>query len=176
MIKRTIQFEDFDGNPASEDFWFHLSKAELIELDSEFQGGLDGALKAIVATNDANKIIKIFKQIILAAHGQRSVDGKKFYKSDEIRAEFEASAAYSELFMKLATDAEFAASFIQGVLPASMLREIEAQGGFDNLQKQAEDAILEQQRATLVPEAPKTSEWAAPASPASNAPAINEGV
>ena len=33
MFKKTITYTDFNGNERTEDFYFHLSKAELAEMD-----------------------------------------------------------------------------------------------------------------------------------------------
>ena len=32
MLKKTITFEDLDGNLVTDDFYFHLSKAEIAEI------------------------------------------------------------------------------------------------------------------------------------------------
>ena len=99
MLKKTITYEDFNGEERSEDFFFHLSKAELVELEMSHQGGLSEALKRIVAAEDAKSIIAEFKNIILSAYGQRSEDGRRFTKNQTLRDEFESTEAYSVLFM-----------------------------------------------------------------------------
>lgn len=121
MLKKTISYEDFDGNPVTETFYFNLTKAELVELEvGAGQEGLANKLQAIVESNDGQEIIDNFKRIILLAYGKKSPDGKRFMKSPEIAAEFAATNAYSELFMELATNAEEAAAFMRGIIPAGL--------------------------------------------------------
>ena len=122
MLKKTISYEDFDGNPVTETFYFNLTKAELVELEvGAGQNGLANKLQAIVDSNDGQEIIDNFKRIILLAYGKKSADGKRFMKSPEITAEFVATNAYSELFMELATNAEAAAAFMRGIVPSGLL-------------------------------------------------------
>lgn len=117
MLKKTISYTDFNGSAITEDFYFNLTKAELIELEVSKEGGLAKVLEEIVAANDGQKIIDAFKTIIMFAVGRKSEDGKRFIKSREIREEFEQTNAYSELFMELATNAEAAADFVNSIVP-----------------------------------------------------------
>ncbi len=123
MLKKTITYEDFNGETVSEDFFFHLSKAELVELELSHEGGLSASLQRIVAAEDGKGIIAEFKNIILGAYGKRSDDGRRFIKNQQLREEFESSEAYSTLFMELVTDTDVAVEFINGVIPAGMAEE-----------------------------------------------------
>lgn len=117
MLKKNIKYVDYDGNERTEDFYFNLNKAEVIELQLGTVGGLTKTLEKIVQEKDTSRIIKYFKTIILKAYGEKSADGRRFIKSQELRDAFEQTEAYSELFMELARDAKMAAEFINGVLP-----------------------------------------------------------
>lgn len=119
MLKKSITFEDFDGNMRTEDFYFNLTKAELVELELSEKKGLAETLKEIVASNDGALIVEKFKTIILLAYGQKSEDGRRFIKTQALKDEFAQTAAYSELFIELATDADAAARFIKGIVPQS---------------------------------------------------------
>jgi len=120
MLKKTITYEDLDGNPITEDFYFNLSKAELAEMELAVQGGLSEHLQKIVKSQDGGEIIATFKKIIGDSIGRRSEDGKRFIKSEEIKQEFFQSDAYSALFMDLVTDADAAANFVNGIMPKDM--------------------------------------------------------
>lgn len=124
MIKKTIKYTDYDGNERVEDFYFNLSKAELMEMELSQTGGLEKMVKQIVATRDMPRIIALFKDIILRSYGIKSPDGKRFIKSDELREEFTQTEAYSELFMELSTNSDVAAEFINGVMPADIGKEL----------------------------------------------------
>ena len=120
MFKKTIKYTDFDGNERKEDFYFNLTKAELLEMQLSIDGGLQGHLERIIKTQSQPELIKMFKDIIMRAYGEKSPDGKRFMKSDEIRQNFECTEAYSELFMELATDSDAAAEFINALLPSDL--------------------------------------------------------
>ena len=125
MLKKTIDYEDYNGNKVSESFYFHLSKPELIELEVDYDKGLAAEITKIVETDNNKELIAIFKRIIALSYGVKSADGKRFSKSDDIREEFLESPAYVELFMELASDADAAAEFIKGLMPADMAASIE---------------------------------------------------
>lgn len=127
MLKRPITYTDFDDNVVTEDFYFNLTKSEMIELIVEKDEGLDEWLKRIVAMEDRRELISEFKRIILLTYGVKSPDGKRFVKSDELRSEFAQTPAYDALFMELATNENAAADFINGVMPKD-LREEAAKG------------------------------------------------
>lgn len=124
MLKKTISYEDFDGNPVTEDHYFHLSKADLVEMEMSQEGGLSKELQAVVESNDGKRIIETFKKLILDAYGQKSADGKRFNKSPIIREEFATSEAYSALFMELVTDATAAAEFVNGIVPKGIEQDV----------------------------------------------------
>jgi len=117
MLKKTIKYFDFDGNERSEDFYFNLTKAECMEMELSTLGGLEKLVDKIVKEKDHAKLVEMFKTIILKAYGEKSADGKHFYKTPEITAEFASTEAYSELFMELASDAQAATDFVTGILP-----------------------------------------------------------
>lgn len=120
MLKKTITYEDLDGNPVTDEFHFFLSKAAIAEMELSEKGGLTDYIKKIVAEEDGKKLVEIFKDLLTRAVGRRSEDGKQFIRNQAIIDEFVQSNAYSELFVELATNAEQAAAFINGIVPKSM--------------------------------------------------------
>lgn len=124
MITKTIKYTDYNGVEREEKFLFNLSKAELMEMEMGTTGGLAEMIKRIVETQDAPSIIKIFKELILKAYGEKSADGKRFIKVDEngnsLATAFSQTEAYSQLFMELATDSVSAANFVKGIIPADI--------------------------------------------------------
>ncbi len=120
MLKKTITYTDYNGEERTEDFYFNLSKAELMEMEMSTSGGLAEMIERIVAAKDAPAIIKVFKELILKAYGEKSPDGKHFMKQRDgvkLADQFAATEAYSQLFMELATDDEKAAEFVNGIIP-----------------------------------------------------------
>ena len=123
MLKKTIAYTDFNGEQQEEAFLFNLTRAELVELEMSHQGGLSEAMKKLIETEDGKMIMQTMKDIILRAYGKRSIDGKRFVKTQELRDEFESTEAYSVLFMELVTNAELAAEFVSGLLPGDLMKE-----------------------------------------------------
>lgn len=119
MIKKTIKYTDYNGVERTEDFYFNLTKAEIMEMELSTDGGLAELITKIVNAQDAPAIIKIFKDLVLRAYGEKSPDGKRFIKSKEISEAFSQTEAYSQLFMELATDADAASTFVNGIVPAT---------------------------------------------------------
>ena len=126
MIKKTVTFTDYNGVERTEDFYFNLTKAEVMEMEMSTTGGLAETIQKIVAAQDAPAIIKIFKELVLRAYGEKSPDGRRFIKSDDISAAFSQTEAYSQIFMELATDADAAAKFVNGIVPADMAQSASA--------------------------------------------------
>jgi hypothetical protein len=122
-----MTYTDYNGTSRTEDFYFNLTKAEVMEMEMSTKGGLAETINRIIAAQDQPSIIKIFKDLIVRAYGVKSPDGKRFIKNEEVVDEFVQTEAFSDLFMELATDADKAAEFINGVVPADMAKQMEAQ-------------------------------------------------
>ena len=120
MFKETVTYTDYNGVERTEDFYFNLTEAELTEMKYSVNGGLDAYAEKIMQSRDEREIIKIFKELLLKAYGEKSLDGRRFIKSDALREDFSQTEAFSKLFMKYATDEEAAAAFYNGIIPAGM--------------------------------------------------------
>lgn len=120
MLKKTITYTDYDGNERTEDFYFNLSKAELAEMELSAVGGMENLIKKIINSKDGEQIVKLFKDLILRSYGEKSLDGKRFIKNDEIREAFSQTEAYSDLFMELATNTDSAIEFVNGIIPGDV--------------------------------------------------------
>lgn len=124
MFKKTITYEDYNGIERTEDFYFHLSKAELAEMELSRNGGMKEYLEKIIAAKDNEQIIKLFKGLVFKAYGEKSEDGRRFIKSEEISRAFSQTEAYSDLFMELATDTDSAIAFVNGIMPKGLDKEV----------------------------------------------------
>lgn len=123
MIKKTITYTDFNGNERTEDFYFNLTKAEITKMELSTKGGLAEMIQRIVAAQDTPAIIEVFEDLIKRSFGVKTPDGRGFSKKAEDLDAFMATEAYSQLFMELATDADAAAKFVNGVVPADMAKQ-----------------------------------------------------
>ena len=115
MVVEPITYTDYDGNERTEAFRFNLTQAEAMELEMSVDGGLSKMLQTIVDAKDAPTIMKVFKDILLKSYGEKSADGRRFVKSEELSKAFSETEAYNIIFMKLVTDSDYAAKFISGI-------------------------------------------------------------
>ena len=127
MIKKTITYEDYNGVERTENFYFNLNKAEVLEMEMGTEGGMAQTIQKIVDAKDAPAIIRVFKDLVLKAYGVKSDDGRRFMKTkpDGTRYadDFKETEAYSQIFMELATDADAAAKFVNGIIPADLAQK-----------------------------------------------------
>ena len=124
MLKKTIKYTDYNGVERNEDFYFNLTKAEIMEMQMGTTGGFADYIAALVKTQNMPEIVRIFKDIVLKAYGEKSQDGKRFIKTDDnghsLAKAFSETEAFSILYMELATDSKEAAKFINGIVPQDM--------------------------------------------------------
>lgn len=125
MIKKTITYHDYNDLERKEDFYFNLSKAEVLDWETSISGGLSEWIKKVSNTQDQPALMDLFKKLITKSYGEKSADGKRFMKTDPVtgRPLYEAfceTEAFSQLYMELATNADKAADFVKGILPADM--------------------------------------------------------
>ena len=124
MYKKTVTYEDYKGNTRTEDFYFNLNKAELVELELSTKGGLTVMMDRIIAAQDNATLFKIFKDLVSKSYGVLSDDGRKFVKNQEVLDDFMQTEAYSIIFSELATNAEAAAEFFNNVIPQNLAKEL----------------------------------------------------
>lgn len=128
MFKETITYEDYNGVERTEDFYFNLSKTELVELELNSSGEkFSDRVQRMIDAKDQEDIITEVKNIILLAYGEKSPDGRRFEKSPEITKAFSQTPAFDILYMKLLNDDEYASKFITDLVPKSLMAEVEKQ-------------------------------------------------
>lgn len=125
MIKKTITYEDYNGTERVEDFYFNLSKAELTEMELSTEGGYASMLNKIINSKSLPDLMAEAKKLILKAYGEKSTDGRRFVKSEELSLAFSQTEAYSQLFTQFISDADMASKFVNGVMPAELQKNIE---------------------------------------------------
>lgn len=130
MLRKPITYTNIDGEQVTEEYYFHLTKAELVKLEVGTEGGLQNHLQDVVKTNNASKILELFEWIMSKAYGKRTADGK-FVKRPEDWAEFLSSEAYSTLFMELISNATYAAQFVKAIVPADLGDAVEVDASTD---------------------------------------------
>lgn len=127
MLKKTIAYTDFNDEKQVKTFYFNLTKAEIVQWQLSRVGGLDAWLDKVLSTKDEPGLSELFKDLILKSYGEKSPDGQRFVKTQELRDGFEQTNAFSELYMELATKTESAVAFFNGLIPPDLLKTIQEQ-------------------------------------------------
>lgn len=130
MLKKTMTFENFEGQTVTQTFRFHLTEAEVTAWElSEGTGGLVKLMQRVVESQEGAEIIRIFREVILRSYGELSDDGNRFIKSPERTEAFAQTQAFSDLFMELASNTDAMTAFINGILPKTKQKpkEVDAQ-------------------------------------------------
>lgn len=125
MLKETIKYVDYNGLEREEDFYFNLTQAELVEMETETDGGLKEKIEKIYRAKDVPAMMKAFKTIIMKAYGVKSDDGRRFEKSEEISIAFTQTPAYDKLLDRFIKDDEAAARFMNGIIPSELREKAE---------------------------------------------------
>ncbi len=117
MLKKTVEFENYDGVKIKKDLYFNIRKDELIAMQFEEEGGLDKLLQKMQNEKDSREIMRMFEKILKASYGEKSPDGNEFVKSEEVWNRFKSSNAYEVLYMELVSDADKLSNFIESIIP-----------------------------------------------------------
>lgn len=130
MLKKTITYTDYNDEERTEDFYFNLSKAEIVKIAARYPGGIKEYLEGIIADHDMESILDMFDMLILESYGKKSTDGRRFIKSKELRDEFRQTEAYSNMLMEFLTDetgGDKMLAFIEGIMPSQLIDEAKKQ-------------------------------------------------
>lgn len=121
MLKKTITYTDYNGYERTEDFYFNFNESELTDMQLTTEGGLDQFIQKIIDTKDMPNLIRLFKELVLKAYGEKSADGKRFVKIDKdgyrLANDFAQTEAFNKLYMELVQDDVAAANFFKAVVP-----------------------------------------------------------
>lgn len=123
MYTITKTYRDWNDVERTEDFRFNLTKAALMEMQYEQEGGMREYLQKIIDAKDQKELMRMFKDLVLRAYGEKSDDGKYFIQNEDTKARFAATPVYSEIFMELSTDSDKASAFVNGIMPADISKE-----------------------------------------------------
>lgn len=124
MLSITKTYKDFNGQSRTEDFLFHLTKAEILDMELSENGGFSTILRKLSARQDIKEIISIFRKLVRMAYGEKSADGRTFVKNDQITENFVSTNAYADIYYDLVTDPDKAAAFINGIVPEDIREQM----------------------------------------------------
>lgn len=120
MVKKTLTYNDFEGNEVTKDFYFNISKMEFRELDRKIPGGLQNLVDQIRTERDEDRMLDLMTTLILASYGEKAEDGR-FVKEDpqgrRLSSFFKISEAWDVLFMNLLQNEQELNEFLTGIVP-----------------------------------------------------------
>lgn len=124
MYKKTITYTDYDGVERTEDYYFNLSQAEIVEKQMTTEGGYSKMLERIVKANDTPVLFKEFKDLMMLAYGEKSADGKRFVKvhrdGHRLADDFAQTEAFSIFLVELVSNSKVAAEFVRAIIPGKI--------------------------------------------------------
>lgn len=124
MYKKKITYTDYNGNERTEEFYFNLSKSEMIMLESTTPGGYASMLQRIIDSKDNTALMKAFTDLIRRSYGIKSEDGKHFIKNEQVVEDFLNSAAFDQMFLEFFTSDTAASDFAKGIMPSDLNRQL----------------------------------------------------
>lgn len=122
MLKKTVTYEDYNGNTVSEDLFFNINPVEMTRMNDMYPGGAVAYFQNIQSSQDAIKMMEVISDIVLYAYGVKSEDGKRFIKNKQIKEEFEQSEAFVTIISDLLTSETAGVEFMTAVLPKKLVK------------------------------------------------------
>lgn len=177
MFKKTMKFDDLEGNEVTQTFYFNFNKKEVAELlefgaiqkfadPSKEHLPLEEALAKLSTpreesglsnTENNRQAYRIFQDLILDAYGVKGEDNVSFKKTEELRDYWESHVAYVELIFEFLADTKLAAEFIENCLPPKMVAQAKEELAAENKGKLSSETLSEMvQEAARRQENPET--------------------
>lgn len=125
MFKKTVTYTGFDDVEKTEDFYFHLTQAELLEMGSD--NTLLKRMQDAAQSQDAIAIMRAVENMVKLSYGVRWEGGNSFQKSPELTAQFAGSPAYDALIMELLTTPDAGLQFMTDLMPKNMREQMKAE-------------------------------------------------
>lgn len=122
MLKKNIEFVDFEGEKQVSTEYFNMTRMELLNFQDSVMPekfkDLQEYINDIVDKQDIRGMFKVIKAMVLLSYGKKSEDGKHFLKNAAIREEFESSLAYNALIESFFEDQDgtVMTSFVEGII------------------------------------------------------------
>ena len=136
MQKLTVQYQNFDGDLETEDLYFHLNIKELQEMEN-WDVPLTKRIAKLTKTEDGKEAFELMRDIVEAAYGERSADGKRFVKNPEVLKNFTQGLAYDEVIISFIDGTTDLGKFVEGLLPKKVfeLAKKNAKDSHDEVKK-----------------------------------------
>jgi hypothetical protein len=163
MIRKEIQFTNYNDEKETGVFYFNMSKGELVmqqmgAIDQHTESFQD-KLEKIAKNLQGQALVDTLKEIIFDAYGEKTTDGKNFVKvrnGVHLVENFLSSGAYSELVVELLSSAQGMADFVNGLMPADLRDQVNQEVNRQQAARERSQANLQGYQKKQAPE-PKPS-------------------
>lgn len=134
MFKKTMTFDDLEGNETTQTLYFNFTKKEVAEL-LEFEQ-LEEKLERLMKPVEESGLSQIennrmaydtFQDLILRAYGEKGDDNVTFVKNERTRAYLESHVAFVEMIFEFLENPALAAEFIEKCLPGKLVAQAKAE-------------------------------------------------
>lgn len=141
MLKKTIKFKDFNDIERTKDLYFHVSRTavltssneayeEIISIGKQLQerGELLKQFEDVSISEDPfdeknqllsesiRMVARLLDRLVDLSYGERSEDGLKFVKNEEVLSNFKNSAAYDAFVEEMLMNQEEMIKFMNNLL------------------------------------------------------------
>ena len=131
MYKTTITFENYEGVEITKTLYFRLTQAEIVDMEfNDPSGSVLSMLRRMSNEKDMRIIVPLVKRFLLISYCERTDDGA-LIKNQDIRDRFASSEEYSEMYMKLISDVDALAQFINMIVPKQAQKDLDRMKKYD---------------------------------------------
>lgn len=115
MISRTIKYVDYNGIEKVGEYWFNMSRADLMALEIKNGGSWFDRIKALINEQDGVGAWGMIQQFVDDSYGVKTEDGG-FDKDESHLKKFKQSEAYSEFIWYFVEHPDEFANFVNGIV------------------------------------------------------------
>ena len=121
MFKAELTYTDFNGIlHENAPFYFNMTRAEMTKYTLIAAQDPIKLIEDVIGAEDMLTIYNTFEKLIMMSYGVRTSDGG-FEKSEKLSEQFTHTEAFSVLLEKLVGDAEYAATFVNGICSSAKM-------------------------------------------------------
>lgn len=128
MLKKTITYEDYNGEQRTRDFYFHMNQVEFAKLNGEVPGGLEKRINEIIEDKDNDAMLRMIDLLVTRSYGKFDEDDE-FTKVDRngrpLYEKFVNIDAYDKLIIELVTGENNIVNFLKAILPKDLQNKLE---------------------------------------------------
>ena len=128
MIKKTITFEDYNGEDRTKDFYFHMNQVEFSKLNGEVPGGIEKRMQKIIEDRDEDALLRIIDLIVSRSYGEFD-EADEFTKVSKtgrpLYEKFVNTDAYDQLIIELIQNEDNIVTFLKSIMPKKVQGRID---------------------------------------------------